>query len=50
MVSADVAFDEGGWWGTGERREVVLGEWAKRIGSAWFLVDPPEPIETDVPR
>jgi uncharacterized SAM-binding protein YcdF (DUF218 family) len=49
MVSADDTLDEGGWWRTVSRREVVLGEWAKTVGSAWYLVDPPEPIESDVP-
>jgi hypothetical protein len=34
---------------TGERRVVVLEEWGKTVGSAWYLVDPPEPIESDVP-
>ena len=42
-------FDEQGWWRTEKGREQVLGEWAKTIGSTWYLVDPPEPIESDVP-
>jgi uncharacterized SAM-binding protein YcdF (DUF218 family) len=43
------SFDQGGWWRTEAGREQVLGEWAKSIGSSWYLVDPPEPIESDVP-
>ncbi len=43
------SFDEQGWWRTDPGRAQVLGEWAKSIGSSWYVVDPPEPIESDVP-
>ena len=43
------SFDEQGWWRTQPGRAQVLGEWVKSIGSSWYVVDPPEPIESDVP-
>ena len=43
------SFDEQGWWRTEPGRAQVLGEWAKSIGSSWYVVDPPEPIESDLP-
>ena len=49
VVTFQDDFDEQGWWRTEPERRQVLGEWAKSIGSAWHLLDPPEPIESDVP-
>jgi uncharacterized SAM-binding protein YcdF (DUF218 family) len=49
VVASEDRFDAGTWWRTSADRELVLGEWAKLIGSTWYVVDPPEPIESDVP-
>jgi uncharacterized SAM-binding protein YcdF (DUF218 family) len=49
VVASEDRFDEGGWWRSAAGRELVLGEWAKVLASGWYVVSPPEPLESEVP-
>ena len=48
-VSDGEAFHSGTWFLHGSDVRSVVSEWGKGVGSLWYLVSPPRPLDPGMP-